>query len=84
MSLINSPQTNGKIWRVDLTLPAAPTYEEWVAANFTNPAAPEAARTADPDGDGATNEAGIHRRIIRPTESRLCSKPYCQKLNDEC
>jgi hypothetical protein len=56
VSLSNSPQTNGKIWRVDLTLPAVTTYESWAAAHFPNPAAPETARTADPDGDGQTNE----------------------------
>ena len=51
---------------MDLSLLASVSYEQWAATHFTNPAAPEAARTADPDGDGAMNEqeytAGIDPR----------------------
>lgn len=56
LPLTNTPATNGKMLRVDLTLPALDAYADWAAAHFPNPNAPNAARTADPDGDGATNE----------------------------
>jgi hypothetical protein len=50
-------QTRGRVVRVDLAiLPPADTYELWAAAMFGNANLPQAARTADPDGDGMTNE----------------------------
>ena len=56
LPLTNSPATSGKMLRVELTLPPLDPYAAWAAANFPNPNAPNAARTADADGDGATNE----------------------------
>lgn len=56
LTISNDPATNGKMLRVDLTLPPADPYAVWAAANFSDINAPSAARTADPDGDGATNE----------------------------
>ncbi|MBX3745578.1 MAG: hypothetical protein KF833_09745 [Verrucomicrobiae bacterium] len=48
----------GRTLRVDLAiLPPADSYELWAAAHFGDPTLPEAARDADPDGDGMTNEA---------------------------
>ena len=56
LPVTNTPETTGKLLCVDLTLPAVTTSETWAAAHFPNPAAPGAGRTADPDGDGQTNE----------------------------
>jgi hypothetical protein len=48
----------GRVIRVDLGIvPVANDYESWAARIFGNSNLPEAARTADPDGDGLTNEA---------------------------
>lgn len=48
----------GRTLRVDLAiLPPADSYELWAASHFGDAALPEAARDADPDGDGMTNEA---------------------------
>jgi hypothetical protein len=50
-------QTRGRVVRVDLAiLPPADSYELWAAAIFGDANLPQAARTADPDGDGMTNE----------------------------
>lgn len=52
-----SSLTRGRVLRVDLAiLPAADDYEAWAAGFFGDPNLPEAARDADPDGDGLTNE----------------------------
>jgi len=49
--------TRGRAMRVDLgIIPLADDYATWAAANFGNANLPEAARTADPDGDGLNNE----------------------------
>lgn len=49
--------TRGKVVRVDLAInPPTDPYETWAAGFFGNAASPNAARTADPDGDGLTNE----------------------------
>lgn len=48
--------TQGRMLRVDLWVNDG-TYLAWAAGFFSNANAPEAAPTADPDGDGATNEA---------------------------
>jgi hypothetical protein len=49
--------TRGRVIRVDLAIiPSADDYESWATAIFGNAGLPEAARTADPDGDGLTNE----------------------------
>jgi hypothetical protein len=44
----NDPVTNGKMLRVDLTLPPADPYAAWAAANFPDPNAPNAARPSPP------------------------------------
>ena len=51
-----TPATQGRMTRVDLTLKPLDPYADWAALNFPNPNDPKASRTADPDGDGATNE----------------------------
>jgi hypothetical protein len=56
LTLTNSPATNGRMLRVELTLPPLDPYADWAAAYFPNPNAPNAGRAADADGDGATNE----------------------------
>ena len=49
--------TRGRIVRVDLgIIPLASDYEIWAAAHFGSASLPQAARTADPDGDGLNNE----------------------------
>jgi hypothetical protein len=50
-------QARGRVVRVDLAiLPTADSYELWAAAMFGDANLPQAARGADPDGDGMTNE----------------------------
>lgn len=49
--------TRGRAIRVDLAIvPPLNDFASWAAGFFPNPNAPEAARTADPDNDGLTNE----------------------------
>ena len=49
--------TRGRVIRVDLgIIPLVNDYESWAAGIFGSANAPEAARTADPDGDGLKNE----------------------------
>lgn len=49
--------TRGRVIRVDLAItPGLGSYDTWASSIFGNPNLPEAARTADPDGDGLTNE----------------------------
>ncbi|MFZ4595623.1 MAG: thrombospondin type 3 repeat-containing protein [Verrucomicrobiaceae bacterium] len=50
-----APATQGRMMRVDLWINEDP-YLAWAAGYFTNPNDPNAARTADPDHDGFTNE----------------------------
>jgi hypothetical protein len=53
-----SAGTRARVIRVDLAIvPPADDYATWAAAMFGNANLPQAARTADPDGDGLTNEA---------------------------
>ena len=48
--------TRGRVIRVDLAIvPRADDYDTWAIANFGSASLPQAARTADPDGDGLTN-----------------------------
>lgn len=51
-----TPATQGRMLRVELWINDE-TYLVWAAEFFPDPNAPEAAPSADPDGDGATNEA---------------------------
>ncbi|MEZ5326896.1 MAG: hypothetical protein R3F19_17745 [Verrucomicrobiales bacterium] len=53
-----TPVTQGRMVRVDLYIneTAADPYASWVAVHFADPDSPNAARTADPDHDGQTNE----------------------------
>lgn len=49
--------TRGRAIRVDLAvLPPVNDFNSWATSFFGNPNAPEAARTADPDGDNRTNQ----------------------------
>jgi hypothetical protein len=49
--------TRGRVIRVDLAIiPLADEYDTWAAAIFGSASLPEAARTADPDGDDMSNE----------------------------
>lgn len=49
--------TRGRVIRVDLAItPVALDYESWAAMHFGSAGHPDAARTADPDGDGFNNE----------------------------
>ncbi len=58
----------GRIIRVDLAIiPLADDYDSWATANFGNSNLPEAARTADPDGDGLNNE-GEHAAGTDPND----------------
>jgi hypothetical protein len=50
-----TPATQGVMMRADLWINEDP-YLTWAAGYFPNPNAPEAAKTADPDRDGFTNE----------------------------
>jgi hypothetical protein len=50
-----TPATQGRMMRVDLWINEDP-YLSWAAQYFPNPNDPNAARTADPDHDGFTNE----------------------------
>jgi hypothetical protein len=50
--------TRGRVIRVDLGIvPVGNNYDAWAAAHFGSATAPQAARTADPDGDGFDNAA---------------------------
>jgi hypothetical protein len=50
--------TRGRVIRVDLAIvPVVEDYLTWATRIFGNPALPEAAPTADPDGDGMRNQA---------------------------
>jgi hypothetical protein len=61
--------TRGRIIRVDLAIiPIACDYDCWAAGYFPNPSLPEAARTADPDGDGLNNE-GEHAAGTDPKDA---------------
>jgi hypothetical protein len=60
--------TRGRIIRVDLgIIPVADDYDAWAAANFGSSTDPNAARTADPDGDGLNNE-GEHAAGTDPND----------------
>ncbi len=49
--------TRGRVIRVDLAIiPLVDDYDAWAAGIFGSASLPEAARTADPDGDGLNNE----------------------------
>lgn len=50
-----SPTEQGRMLRVDLFINADP-YLTWAAQYFNDPADPSAAKSADPDHDGFTNE----------------------------
>ncbi len=41
---------------IEQSLPSWQSYEDWQQVHFTNPSAPEAQRSADPDGDDRINE----------------------------
>jgi hypothetical protein len=50
--------TRGRVIRVDLGIvPVGDSYDAWAVAHFGSASAPQAARTADPDGDGFNNAA---------------------------
>lgn len=50
--------TRGRAIRVDLAItPPADSYNSWAAQKFGDANLPQAARAADPDGDGLANEA---------------------------
>ena len=50
--------TRGRVIRVDLGIvPVGEDYDTWAAAHFGSASLPQAARTADPDGDGFNNAA---------------------------
>jgi hypothetical protein len=50
--------TRGRVIRVDLAIiPVGDDYASWAAGIFGDPNLPQAAKTADPDGDGLNNEA---------------------------
>jgi hypothetical protein len=50
--------TRGRVIRVDLAIvPVLEDYLAWATRIFGNPALPAAAPTADPDGDGMSNQA---------------------------
>src|ERR1044071_8653745 len=61
--------TRGRIIRVDLAItPLVNDYDSWAAAIFGSASLPEAARTADPDGDGLDNE-GEYAAGTDPTDA---------------
>lgn len=61
--------TRGRVIRVDLAIvPRADDYDTWAAAIFGSANLPEAARNADPDGDGLTN-AGEHAAGTNPKDA---------------
>lgn len=60
--------TRGRVIRVDLAIiPVTNDYDSWATAIFGNANLPEAARTADPDGDGLNNE-GEHAAGTDPKD----------------
>lgn len=64
-----SSATRGRVIRVDLAIiPLADDYDSWAAGFFGSASLPQAARTADPDGDGLNNE-GEHAAGTDPTKS---------------
>jgi hypothetical protein len=50
-----TPATQGRMMRVDLWINEDP-YLAWTAGYFPDPNSPDAAKSADPDHDGFTNE----------------------------
>jgi hypothetical protein len=64
-----SAAQRGRVLRVDLgIIPVGDDYDSWAAANFGNAGLPQAARTADPDGDGLNNE-GEHAAGTDPNDA---------------
>jgi hypothetical protein len=60
--------TRGRVIRVDLAIvPLPDDYDAWAAAIFGNATLPQAARNADPDGDGLTN-TGEHAAGTDPQD----------------
>jgi hypothetical protein len=59
----------GRVIRVDLGIvPLPDDYDSWAASFFGSAGLPQAARTADPDGDGLNNE-GEHAAGTDPTKA---------------
>jgi hypothetical protein len=60
--------TRGRVIRADLSIvPPLDDYEAWATAIFGSPTNPDAARDADPDGDGFTND-GEHAAGTDPLD----------------
>lgn len=57
LRLTNSPESSGRMLRVELTLPPEGSYTSWALTQFPDPDSPKSLPTADPDQDGQTNEA---------------------------